>query len=56
MSKPRKQSNYKPAPPIKGTLMCERQHRWTVVDLNLERKVVKCPICSSLTDIKKAIQ
>ncbi len=54
MKPPRKQSNYKAAPPLTGTLVCPKGHERTVVDLNPENVVVKCAQvgCAHLTSIK----
>jgi NAD-dependent SIR2 family protein deacetylase len=41
---------------LNGTLACQRcANSWDVVDLNPERKVVECPICAELNDIKSAV-
>lgn len=41
---------------VNGKLMCQRcANSWDVVDLNPERKVVACPVCSEPNDIRKAI-
>lgn len=55
MSKPRKQS-HKPQSLVKGTMSCERGHRWDVVDLNPEIKVVKCSVCGGLTSISSGLE
>lgn len=40
-----------------GTLACSRCAReWFVTDLNPERKVVPCPVCSEPNDIREAIK
>jgi transcription elongation factor Elf1 len=40
---------------VNGTLACQRcTSRWLVVDLNLERKVVPCPVCAEFNDIREA--
>lgn len=42
---------------INGKLACGRcTTEWTVTDLNFERKVVKCPVCSAPNDIREAIK
>lgn len=56
MAKPRKQKEHKPLPSVKGVMTCERGHRWNVVDLNQEIKVVKCPVCGGLTSIANGLE
>jgi transcription elongation factor Elf1 len=42
---------------INGKLGCQRcSNKWTVVDLNPERKAVQCPVCSFPNDIREAIK
>ena len=42
---------------INGNLACQRcPTEWTVVDLNPEHKVVKCPKCGEPNDIREAIK
>ena len=41
---------------INGVLGCQRcDNKWDVVDLNPEHKVVTCPICAELNDIRAAL-
>ena len=56
MTKPRKQTNYKPQSPVNGIMVCEKLHRWDVVDLNPELKSVKCPVCGGLTSISSGLE
>jgi hypothetical protein len=42
---------------ITALLGCQRcDSRWNVLDLNPERKVVTCPVCAELNDIREALQ
>jgi len=55
--KPRKEQKPKKVVYITAKLGCQRCDReWNVVDLNPERKVVKCPVCSFPNDIREAIK
>ena len=55
--KPKKSMKPKRVDYFTGKLGCQRCDRqWTVVDLNIERKVVPCPVCSAPNDIKEAIK
>ena len=55
--KPRKEQKPKNVIFFTGKLLCGRcAGGWSVVDLNPERKVVQCPICSEPNDIKEAIK
>lgn len=58
MSEPRKKEvKYKVVRHIVGVLKCQRCPQvWNVVDLNPERKVVPCPTCGELNDIREAIR
>lgn len=49
MSKPKKQKEYKPLPPVSGILSCENRHTWQVILLNPERQKVNCPVCGAIT-------
>lgn len=41
---------------VNARLMCQRcANSWDAYDLNPERKVVPCPICSEPNDIRAAI-
>jgi hypothetical protein len=47
---PPKRVNY-----FTGNLGCQRcAGIWLTVDLNPERKVVQCPVCAQLNDIREA--
>lgn len=55
--KPKREQKPKNVIHLVGTLRCSHcANRWTVVDLNPERKAVPCPICGSLNDIREAIK
>lgn len=55
--KPKKEMKPKHVQYINGKLGCQRcSNKWTVVDLNPERKVVQCPVCSFPNDIREAIK
>ena len=58
MAKPKKkESNYRAAPPFTGRLGCQRcDNRFDVVDLNVERRTVGCPICGENNAITEAIK
>lgn len=55
--KPKKEPKYKRVIHVNAKLSCGRCTReWMVVDLNPERKVVQCPVCSEPNDIREAIK
>jgi hypothetical protein len=55
--KPRKEQKPKNVLFYTGRLACQRcTSTMSVVDLNPERKVVKCPVCSFPNDIREAIK
>ena len=55
--KPKRDQKPKNVIHITGKLACQRcSIPWTVVDLNPEHKVSKCPICSFPNDIREAIK
>jgi hypothetical protein len=42
---------------LNTTLACKRcPTMWQVTDLNPERKVVQCPVCSEPNDIREAMK
>ena len=47
MIKSKKQKEYKPKPSRSGLMTCDRKHGWIVVDQNMERGTVLCPVCGS---------
>lgn len=55
--KPRKDQKPQHIHYVTANLRCQRcTQRWSVVDLNPERKVVPCPTCGTLNDIREAIK
>lgn len=55
--KPRKITQPKHVVYIFGKLGCQRcNHFWTVSELNPERKIVPCPVCSEPNDIREAVK
>lgn len=57
MERSKKKDNYRAAPAFNGLLSCiSGEARWEVVDLNIERKVVPCPVCGKPNDINEAIK
>jgi hypothetical protein len=42
---------------ITALLGCQRcDNKWNTVDLNPERKVITCPVCAEVNDIREAVQ
>jgi hypothetical protein len=57
MTEPRKERKPKHVIFINGSLRCQRcPTAWTVLDLNPEHKVVKCPVCGEPNDTREAIK
>jgi len=55
--KPRKEMKPKHVIYLTGKLGCQRcDQRFTVTNLNPERKVVPCPVCGEPNDIREALK
>jgi hypothetical protein len=54
--KKRPQKMLKAAPSVRGIMTCQKGHRWDVIDLNPERRTVKCPVCGANTSILQGLE
>jgi hypothetical protein len=48
--------DHKCAPPVTALIMCNKGHKFNVVDLNPEREAMMCPVCGDYLSIGKGIQ
>ena len=55
MSKP-KQKPVQVQPSLKGMMTCDHGHRYSVRELNPEKKNDPCPVCGTMTNIQKGFE
>jgi hypothetical protein len=56
MTKPKKEVVYNPMPTLKGAITCEHGHKYSVREMNPEKKNDSCPVCGVMTNIQKGFE